>query len=138
MARPRRDVVVDTSVVVPACVSGGLRFPGPWRFRAPRLMWSEAISALHTAQWRGDLTPGEARSAREALVRLPIEVDEPDELAEQTWLVADELGLAKTYDAEFVALARVRDALLVTADVRLHRAARSLGFVVDPVELISR
>lgn len=73
-----------------------------------------------------------------ALVRLPIEVDEPDELAEQTWLVADELGLAKTYHAEFLALARIRDALLVTADVRLHRAARSLGSVDDPVELSSR
>jgi len=51
------------------------------------------------------------------------------------WVIADELGLAKTYDAEFLALARIRGALLVTADARLRRAGDRLEFVVDPTEL---
>lgn len=69
---------------------------------------------------------------------LGITRDDPRELDEVTWSIADELGLAKTYDAEFLALARIRRCLFVTADARLRRAADRLGFVVDPVELEAR
>ncbi|MBW3604294.1 MAG: hypothetical protein KY460_05140 [Actinobacteria bacterium] len=44
-------------------------------------------------------------------------------------------GLAKTYDAEFLALARLLDRRFVTIDDRLWRGARRLGFVVGPAEL---
>jgi hypothetical protein len=47
------------------------------------------------------------------------------------WRIADEMGWAKTYDAEFVALAALLRGRLVT-DVRLRAA---LGFVVRPTEL---
>jgi predicted nucleic acid-binding protein len=49
--------------------------------------------------------------------------------------VADELGWAKTYDAEYVALAGLLGCLLVTLDARLRRSADRLGFVVSPSEL---
>jgi len=49
--------------------------------------------------------------------------------------IADELGWAKTYDAEFVALAALLDCQLVTLDLRLRRGAAALGFVVTPTEL---
>ncbi len=52
--------------------------------------------------------------------------------------MADRLGLPKTYNCEFLALAAIRDCFLVTADARLRRSADRLGYVVDPIELESR
>lgn len=136
--RVSRPVVVDSSVVLPACLAGGLRFPGRWRWLAPALLWSEVHSALHEAARRGELDAAEARDARNVLAALPLVRDDPAALADEAWRIADELGMAKTYDAEFLALARLRGALLVTADARLRRGADRLGFVVDPVELEDR
>jgi len=45
------------------------------------------------------------------------------------------MGWAKTYDAEYVALARLLSCRLVTLDARLRRGADRLGFVVAPQEL---
>lgn len=130
-----RSVVLDTSVALPSCLAGGLRFSGQWRWLAPTLLWSEVLSALHEATWRGELTREEADAARAVFAGLPVYREDVCELADEAWRIADDLGLAKTYDAEFLALARLRGALLVTADARLRRGADRLGFVVDPVEL---
>lgn len=131
-------VVIDTSVVLPACVAGGLRFAGNWRWLAPALLWSEVLSALHEATWRAELSGEEAAAARAVFATLPLRAVESAAVRDEAWRIADELGLAKTYDAEFLALARLRGALFVTADARLRRGADRLGFVVDPVELEKR
>jgi len=39
---------------------------------------------------------------------------EPEALQNESWALADEMGWAKTYDANYVALARVLDCRLVT------------------------
>jgi predicted nucleic acid-binding protein len=49
--------------------------------------------------------------------------------------VAEEFGWAKTYDAEYVALAKAEGCRLVTLDSRLRRGTDRLGFVVTPAEL---
>jgi predicted nucleic acid-binding protein len=53
------------------------------------------------------------------------------------WEIAAELGWAKTYDAEYLALARLLDTRVVTLDMRLRRGAERLGLVVVPAELTS-
>lgn len=130
--------MVDSSVALRASVWGRFLLPGSWQLIAPPLLWSEVRSALHQARWRGELDDAQAAGYRRALHALGIEPDDPPELDDVAWAIADELGLAKTYDAEFLALARIRGALLVTADARLRRAGDRLGFVVDPVELAAR
>jgi predicted nucleic acid-binding protein len=47
----------------------------------------------------------------------------------------DAFGWAKTYDAEYVALAKLLDCRLLTVDGRLRRGADRLGFVITPAEL---
>ncbi len=121
-----------------ASASGGWSFGRDWHFLAPPLLWSEVRSALHEATWRQQIRSHEAAAARRAFDSLGIVRDDPPELDEVAWQIADELGMAKTYDAEYLALARIRGCLLVTADARLRRGADRLGFVVDPVELSHR
>jgi predicted nucleic acid-binding protein len=129
-------LVVDASVVVPACSSGGdFSELGDEALVAPTLMWSEARSALHEAAWRGEIDASVARGAHELLERAPIQPRSDERLGSEAWRLADEFGWAKTLDAEYLALAQLLRCRLVTLDGRLRRGADRLGFVVTPAEL---
>ena len=52
-------------------------------------------------------------------------------LGREAWAIADELGWTKTYDAEYLALARVLGAPLATLDRRLARAAARVEVELD-------
>lgn len=129
-------LVVDASVALAASFApDGFSLFGRQRLVAPKLMWSEARSALHEAGWRAELTAEDVDATRARLESCPVEPTEHDALADETWRIADELGWAKTYDAEYVALARLLDCRMVTLDRRLRRGADRLGLVVSPDEL---
>jgi predicted nucleic acid-binding protein len=130
-------LVVDASLVVEWCidVEDDLAELAPGRRCAPALMWSEARSALHEWVWRGRLGPAEADRARARLDAADVELRTHSGLADEAWRIADDLGWAKTYDAEYVALASLLGCRLVTVDARLRRGANRLGFVVGPTEL---
>jgi len=129
-------LVIDASVAVRACAAAdGFAEFGPEALASPPLMWSEARSALHETAWRGEIDAEDADSARLRLEACPVErVDHPD-LGKEAWQIASELGFAKTYDAEYLALARLLECRLVTLDRRLRRGTDRLGFVVGPTEL---
>lgn len=69
------------------------------------------------------------------LLKANIEIRAPNDLTETAWDVADELGWAKTYDAQHVALARMLDCKLVSIDERLLRGIARLGIAVRPREI---
>ena len=98
-------------------------------------MWSEARSALHELVWRGEISAADAMAARSLLEHCPVEQREHAKLGEQAWRLADQLGWAKTYDAEYVALAQLLGCRLVTLDARLRRSTERLGVVISPTEL---
>ena len=60
---------------------------------------------------------------------------EDDRLGAEAWQVSNELGWAKTYDAEYVALARLLNCRLITLDARLRRTAGRVALVIAPSEL---
>ena len=129
-------LVVDASVAVAASASA-LGFE---RFRnielvAPPLLWVEVVSALHAAMWRGELRREQAEPMLQRALAAPISRVEPKTLATDSWALADEMGWAKTYDANYVALARTLGCRLVTLDARLRRGTARLGFVVGPTEV---
>jgi predicted nucleic acid-binding protein len=129
-------LVVDASVAVAASYSAdGFEEFGDERLMAPPLLWSEARSALHELLWRREITPDDADRAHVRLERCPIERSRHRRLGQEAWRLASELGWAKTYDAEYVALADLLGCRLVTLDARLRRATARLGFVVGPMEL---
>jgi len=129
-------LVVDAGVAVAASATpvGFARFRR-FELMAPPLLWVEAVSALHAAMWRGELRRAQAEPTLERILGAPIRRSEPKALAREAWAVADEFGWAKTYDANYVALARMLRCRLVTLDARLRRGTARLGFVIGPTEL---
>lgn len=92
-------------------------------------MMSECSSGLREASWRGEISRDNALFNLQQIRASRIRLHSHNELTEEAWRVADELGVAKTYDAEYVALARLLDGCVVTLDRRLWRGARRLGIV---------
>lgn len=128
-------LVVDAGVIVEACVAGGL--PGPLAGHAliaPALLPAEVGAAIRQLVWRGELPPEEGRTAVAALLGLQIEYAFPTAVTAAAWALAETLGWAKTYDAEYIALARAVDAPLVTADQRLVRGASHLATILGPAD----
>lgn len=130
------NLVVDASVAAAAAANpvGFERFR-TFELVAPPLMWIEAVSTLHAMLWRGELRREQAEPIFGRVLAAPVRRLEPDGLAREAWKVADELGWAKTYDANYVALARLLCCQLVTLDARMRRGTARLGFVVGPTEL---
>jgi predicted nucleic acid-binding protein len=127
-------LVVDASVAVNASY-GGLGPLAGEELVAPPLMWPEARSSLHQAVWRGEVDSHEGLDLLAAVHRLPIHSRSPTRLGDTAWRLADELGWAKTYDAEYLALAQLLGCRVVTVDSRLRRGGDRLGLVVLPAEL---
>ena len=98
-------------------------------------MWSEARSSLREAAWRGAVSRGEAEIVLNLIETAPVRAAGHPRLGYEAWTLAERLGWAKTYDAEYVALASLLRCRLVTLDARLHRGTSSLGFVVGPTEV---
>ena len=129
-------LVVDATVALSACATErGFDEFGTEELIAPPLMWSEARSALHELVWRGEVDEADAEVTRRRLEQSPIARRAPARLGDEAWRVATELGWAKTYDAEYVALGLLLRARVVTLDARLRRGADRLGIVVAPHEL---
>ena len=129
-------LVVDASVVVQACLErDGFGPLAGYRLVGPNLVLSEALSALHEAAWRGEIGKELARAARARLLDAPIELMQPEGHLSAAGNVADDLGWAKTYDAEYVALAQLLGCPLLTIDARLARGAGRAVRTVGPADL---
>jgi predicted nucleic acid-binding protein len=104
---------------------------------APCLLWSEVPSALSEMAFHGDISRELAeRTLRRFLDgELGVSEHRHQELTMAAWRLARQFGWAKTYDAEYVALAELLGCRLVTLDMRMRRGTARLGFVVTPDEI---
>jgi predicted nucleic acid-binding protein len=129
-------LVVDAAVVVTVCLSeAGLKTLGREELVAPHLMWSEASSVLHELRWRKEISVELANIALEKLADAEISPRRPKGLIEEAWRIADSLGWAKTYDAEYLALARLLRCRLLTTDAKLKAGGSGVVGVIGPAEL---
>lgn len=129
-------LVLDASVAIRICDAGGRFDTLPdSQLVAPPLLWSEFTASVHAASWRRERRPDQARRLLEVLSDSPLRRRDHRRLQTEAWRIADELGWAKTYDAEYCALAGLLGCRLLTLDGRLRRGAERLGYVVTPAEI---
>jgi len=98
---------------------------------APTLVRSQVLSLLFQAVRRGEMTKKDADQQLNYLRGLRIRLLGDRVLQNVAWKVADQLGWADTFDAEYVALTQLQADALITLDDRLAHAVKGLVVVAS-------
>jgi predicted nucleic acid-binding protein len=117
--------VVDCGVVL-RLVSEGIEVSAEHDLLAPTLLRSQTLSALHEAVHGGEIPPDVALDRVARIQAMPIRLLGDAVLRRNAWRIADELGWAETYDAEYVALTRLQADAFVTLDRELVRRVEGI------------
>jgi predicted nucleic acid-binding protein len=117
--------VVDCGVVL-QLAGEEIEVPGAHELLAPTLLRSQTLSALHEAVHGGELAADVARRRLALIGRMPIRLLGDAVLRRRAWDLAEELGWASTYDAEYVALTQLQADAFVTLDKKLARALKGI------------
>jgi predicted nucleic acid-binding protein len=91
---------------------------------APTLLRDQVLSRLHEAVQRGEISADVAQERLARIRAMKIRLLGDATLQRVAWKVADRLGWAETYYAEYVALARLHGDALVTTDPELARSVK--------------
>ena len=110
--------VVDASAVL-HLASVGAEVPGAHKLLVPTLLRSQTLSALHESVQRGEIPADVARDRLTRIGRMPIRLLGDAVLRRRAWELADQLGWASTYNAEYVALTQLQADAFVTLDAEL-------------------
>jgi predicted nucleic acid-binding protein len=113
--------VVDSSAVL-HLASAEIELSDEHELLAPTLLRSQTLSALHEAVGRGEIPADVARDRLARIGRMPIRLLGDAVLRRRAWEVADQLGWAETYNAEYVALTQLQADAFVTLDAELARS----------------
>ena len=117
--------VVDSSAVL-HLAGEGIEAPDEHELLAPTLLRSQVLSALHEAVHRGEIDAEAARDQLARINRMPIRLLGDAVLRRRAWELADRLGWASTYDAEYLALTQLQADAFVTLDADLARSAEEV------------
>ena len=117
--------VVDAGAVL-HLASAGVEDPDEHELLAPTLLRSQTLSALHEAVQRGEIPADVARDRLARIGRMPIRLLGDAVLRRRAWDLADQLGWASTYNAEYVALTQLQADAFVTMDAKLARSVQGI------------
>jgi predicted nucleic acid-binding protein len=117
--------VVDAGAVL-HLASTGIEIPDAHELLAPTLLRSQTLSALHEAVQRGEVPADVARARLNHIGRMPIRLLGDAVLRRRAWDLADQLGWASTYDAEYVALTQLQADAFITLDAELARSVEGI------------
>jgi predicted nucleic acid-binding protein len=117
--------VVDASAVL-HLASAEVEVAREHELLAPTLLRSQTLSALHEAVQRGEIPAKVARDRLARIGRMPIRLLGDAVLRRRAWDVADQLGWASTYDAEYIALTQLQADAFVTVDTDLARSVEGI------------
>lgn len=117
--------VVDAGAVL-HLATAEFEVPDEHELLAPTLVRSQTLSALHEAVRRGEI-PAEVGRERLARVgRLKIRLLGDAVLRHRAWELAQQLGWATTYEAEYVALTQLQADAFITLDAELARSVEGI------------
>jgi predicted nucleic acid-binding protein len=117
--------VVDCGAVLHLATEG-TEVAAEHELLAPTLLRSQTLSALHGAVHRGEIPPEVALDRLKRVWALPIRLLGDAVLRRRAWDLAERLGWAETYDAEYVALTQLQADALVTLDAELARRVEGI------------
>lgn len=117
--------VVDASAVL-HLAGEGMEVAPAHELLAPTLLRSQTLSALHETVHRGQIPADVARDRLARIGRLPIRLLGDAVLRRRAWELADRLGWASTYDAEYLALTQLQADAFVTMDEALARSVEGV------------
>jgi predicted nucleic acid-binding protein len=117
--------VVDCGAVL-HLVSEGIEVRAEHELLAPTLLRSQTLSALHEAAHRGEISVEVALDRLARIQALSIRLLGDAVLRRRAWDLAEQLGWAETYDAEYVALTQLQADALVTLDAELGRRVEGI------------
>jgi predicted nucleic acid-binding protein len=117
--------VVDASAVL-HLASAEVDVMSEHELLAPTLLRSQTLSALHEAVQRGEIPADVARTRLARIGKMPIRLLGDGVLRRRAWDVADRLGWASTYNAEYVALTQLQADAFVTLDADLARSLKGI------------
>src|SRR4030095_13670278 len=117
--------VVDARAVLHLS-SAGVEAADEHALLAPTLLRSQTLSALHEAVQRGDIPADVARDQLARIGKMPIRLLGDAVLRRRAWELADQLGWASTYNAEYVALTQLQADAFVTLDAELARSVQGI------------
>jgi predicted nucleic acid-binding protein len=117
--------VVDAGAVLHIAAEG-VEVSPEHELLAPTLLRSQTMSALHEAVQQGEIPPDVARDRLEQIWRMKIRLLGDAVLRRRAWELADQLGWASTYDAEYVALTQLQADAFVTLDEELARSVEGI------------
>jgi predicted nucleic acid-binding protein len=106
--------------------SEGIEVAAEHELLAPTLLRSQTLSVLHEAVQRGELEDDAARDRLAHIQRMPIRLLGDAVLRRRAWEVADQLGWAETFDAEYIALTQLQADAFVTMDEKLARSVEGV------------
>jgi len=117
--------VVDCGVVL-QLVSDGVDVAPEHELLAPTLLRSQTLSALREAVQKGELAADVARERLKNAGAMPIRLLGDAVLRRRAWEIAEQLGWAETYDAEYLALTQLQADAFVTLDAELATQAEGV------------
>jgi predicted nucleic acid-binding protein len=117
--------VVDASAVL-HLATAELEVAGEHELLAPTLLRSQTLSALHEAVQRGEIPAEIARDRLTRIGRMRIRLLGDAVLRRRAWELADQLGWASTYNAEYIALTQLQADAFVTLDAELARSVEGV------------
>jgi predicted nucleic acid-binding protein len=100
--------------------------PSEHRLVAPALLRSQLVNQLYQAVRAGEMTKPDADAVLEHMRSLRIRLLGDRVLQSVSWKVADRLGWADTFTAEYVAVAQLQADAFVTLDAALADAVKGL------------
>jgi predicted nucleic acid-binding protein len=117
--------VVDAGAVL-HLASEEIEVSSKHKLLAPTLLRSQTLSLLHEAVQRGELPADGARERLRRVGQMKIRLLGDAVLRRRAWDIAEQLGWASTYDAEYIALTQLQAEAFITLDEKLARSVEGI------------